>query len=109
MLKFLLGYRLMRHGEHHGINGHQLYGSRKVKCSYDALITVRVIYDMAYMQRDYIISLFNNLKGAYNRMRPSLNTITTRRIGLSKEEAICHAATLRKMRHFIQTSFGVSI
>ena len=49
MLKFLLGYRLIKHGEHHGINGHQLYGSRKGKYSYDALITVWVIYDMAHM------------------------------------------------------------
>ena len=57
MLKYLLGYRLMQHIEKHGINGNQLYGSRKGKCPYDALITVRVIYDMARTQRDYIISL----------------------------------------------------
>ena len=40
MLKFLLGFRLMKHSEYHGINVHQLYGSRKGKCPYDALITV---------------------------------------------------------------------
>ena len=108
MLKFLLGYKLMKHCEKHGINGHQLYGSRKGKCAYDALITVRIIYDMARIQRDYIISLFNDLKGAYDRVRPSLNTVTTRRAGLSKEEAICHARALRKMKHFLRTGFGVS-
>ena len=109
MLKFVLCYWIMKHGEHHSINSHQLYGSRKGKCSYDALITVQVIYDIARMKRDYIISLFNNPKGAYDRVHPSLNTITTRLIGLSKEDAICHAAALRKLRHFIRTSFWVSI
>ena len=108
MLKFLLGYRLMKHSVHYGINGHQLYGSRKGKCPYDALITVRVIYDMTHLQRDYIISLFNDLRGAYDRVCPILNTVTTMRMGLSKTEAVCHAAALM-MRHFLRTDFGVSM
>lgn len=66
MLKYLLGYKLMQHSEKHDVNGHQLYGSKKGKCPYDALITTRVIYNMARTQRDYIISLFNNLNRAYD-------------------------------------------
>ena len=89
-LKFLLVYRSMKHGKYHGISGHRLYGSRKGKCSYHALITVQVVYGMARIQGDCSISLFNNLKGAYDRVRPGLNTVTIRYIGLSKEEAICH-------------------
>ena len=67
-----------------------------------------IIYDMNRIQRDYIISLFNDLKGAYDRVRPSLNTVTTRRAGLFKEEAVCHEVALRKMKHFLCTGFGVS-
>ena len=52
ILKQLLGRRLMWHSEVHGINGHQLFGSRKGKSTYDALVTARVIYDMARAQRD---------------------------------------------------------
>ena len=63
---------------------------------------------MARVQRDYIISLFNDLKGAYDRVRQNLNTVTTMRMGLSKNEAVCHASALRKMRYFLRTSFGVS-
>ena len=37
-----------------------------------------------------------------------LNTITTRRIGLPKTVAICYAAALRKMRHYLRTGFGIS-
>ena len=109
MFKFLLGFILMKHSEYHGINEHQLYCSRKGKCPYDALITLRVIYDMSRLQRDYISSGFNDLKGAYDRVRPNLKTITTMRIGLTKVEALCHAKALRKMRHFLRTGFGFSL
>ena len=108
LLKYLLGRRLMVHSEKHGLNGHQLYGSRKGRTTYDALITTRVIYDMARVQRSYIISIFNDLKGCYDRIRPALNTITTRRMGLPKNIAICHARTLRQMEHMLRTGFGVS-
>ena len=76
--------------------------------TYNALITVRVIYDMARAQRDYIVSIFNDLKGCYDRARPTLNTVTTRRMGLPKNVAICHATTLRKMKHQLRTGFGIS-
>lgn len=49
-----------------------------------ALITVYVIYDMARVQRDYLISIFNDLKACYDRVGHFLNTVTTRRIGLPK-------------------------
>ena len=47
LLNILLGRQLMKHGDAHGLNGHQLYGSRKGKFTYDALITVCIIYNMA--------------------------------------------------------------
>ena len=91
----------MNHGEEHGLNGHQPYGSRRGNSTYDALITVRIIYDMAQLQRDYIVSIFNDLKWCYDRVCPALNTITTRIIGLPKSVAVCHTTPLRKMQHFI--------
>lgn len=51
---------------------------------------------MAHIQHDYIVSLFNGLNEEYDRVRPNINTVTTRRIGLSKEEAICHTTVLQK-------------
>ena len=90
------------------MNGHQLYGLRKGKSTYSALITIRVIYDVARAQRDYNISIFNDLKGCYDHVRPAVNTITTRRIGLPKTAALCHAIALRKMKHKIRTGFGIS-
>ena len=47
MLKKLLDMRLMEHINKHGLNGHLLFGSMRGKSTYDALITVRVIYYIA--------------------------------------------------------------
>ena len=68
MLKHMLGRRLMQHSE--SINS--LYGSRKRMAAYDALITVRGIYDMARAQMNYLVSIFKDLKGCYDRTRPAL-------------------------------------
>ena len=108
MLKCIMGRRRMRHSEKHGLNGHQLYGSRKGKSTYDALMTVHVVYDMARSQQDYLVSMFNNLKGCHDRVRPAFNTVSTRRMDLQKPFAVCHAKTLRQMGHRVRTSFGIS-
>ena len=63
---------------------------------------------MARHQRDYIVSIFNDLKGCYDRVCPVVNIIATRRMGLPKNINICHATTLRNMRHYICTGFGIS-
>ena len=94
MLKILLGRQLMKHGETHGLNGHQLYGSRKGKSTYDTLITVRIIYDIARVQRDYVVSMFNDLMIYYDRVRPALNTVTTRGMRVPKNVVVFMAATL---------------
>ena len=67
-LKFLMDRRLMKHSETNGIG----------KSSIEVLITLRVMYDMARADRLYMVSLFNDLKGCYDRIRPPLNTITTK-------------------------------
>ena len=108
VLKFLLGRRLMAHSELHGLNTPQLYGSRKNKSALEALIMLRVLYDMARMDRVFMVSLFNDLKGCYDRIRPSLNTITLRRMGCPRGVAICQAETLRKMKHAIKTTYGIT-
>ena len=62
ILKYLLRRRLMVHSEEHELNGYHLYGSMKGKSTYDAPITIGIIYDMARAQRDYAVSMLNNLK-----------------------------------------------
>ena len=94
-MKQMLGSRLMWHSKNHGLNGYQLYESRKGRSTYDALVTVRVIYDTPRVQRDYITSILKDLKGCYDSVQSSLSTITTSRMGLQKSVAFGHASTLR--------------
>ena len=96
------------HGEKHGLNSPQLYGSRKQKSAIEALITLRVMYNMARLDRVYMVSLFNDLKGCYDRIRPELITITSRRIGCPEGVAVCDAEALCLMKHAVRTSFGIS-
>ena len=70
----------------HDLNSPQLYGSRKKKSAIEALIMLRVLYDMAQIDRVFMVSLFND------RIQPALNTITTRIMGCPWEVAVCHAA-----------------
>ena len=60
------------------------------------------------VQRDYLISMFNNLMGCYDRVRPALNTVITRGMRVPKNVAICMAATIRRMKRHIRTGFGIS-
>lgn len=107
VLKFVLSKNMMRHNGEHGNTSKQLY-AQKTKATYDALITSRAIYDLARIRRDNIVSIFNDIKGNYDRVRPALNTITTRRMGLPKGHTVSHARVLRGMKHQIRTGFGIS-
>ena len=98
----------MTHSEKHGINSPQLYGSRKNTSTQEAFITLRVIYDMARMDRCHMILLFNDLAGCYDRVRLSLNTITVQRMRCTKEIAVCHAQAVRQMKHRVRPSAGIS-
>ena len=108
VLKFVLGRKLMAYSESNGINSNQLYGSRKQKSAIEALITLRVFYDIARMDRLHMVSLFNDLKGCYDRIRPALHTITMRRMGCPKSWVECQTKALRGMKHAIRTSFGIT-
>ena len=96
MLKHLLRQRLIKHSEIHGINVYQIYGSRKENCPYDVSVMMKDIYNMERYQHDYLIYIFSDLKGNYDRVCPALNTITPRRMGLPEKVVMCHAAALQK-------------
>lgn len=106
-LKYIIGRRLMRHSEKHGVTNDQLY-AKKGSSAKDALLTTRLIFDNSRLSRDNMVFILNDLKGNYDRVRPACNTITTRRIGLPKGPAVCHAMALRLMKHYIRTGYGIS-
>lgn len=78
--KHVLERRMMQYSEKYGMHGHQLYDSRKGISTYNGLVAVHVIYDMARAQRDYQLSIFNDLKWCYDSAWPALTTASTRKI-----------------------------
>ena len=108
MLKYLMGRRLVYHSKHHDLNGHQIYGSRKGHTIYNILTTVQVIYNMARIQRDYLILMFKDLKGCHDCVRLALITITTQQRIFPNNPTLCFAKALRFMDNHIRTSFGIS-
>ena len=53
--------------------------------------------------------IFNDMAGCYDRLRLNLNTITSRRMGMTKEAAITHSKTLTGKVHRIRTAYGDSM
>ena len=62
---------------------------------------------MARGQRDYLVSIFNDLKGCYDRARPALDTVTMRRMRLLKSVVVCHVRTLRKIKYCVRIGFEI--
>ena len=80
-LKFILGRKLLYHGEDHGINSSQTHGSRPGRAAHDALNITKLTYDIARLDRITMVSIFNDAEGCYDRMRHNLMMITTTRMG----------------------------
>lgn len=94
---------MLYHREDHGINRTQNYGSRSGRVTRDALNITKLIYDIARSDKVTMISIFNNAEGCYDRIRYNLMTI-----GCPDKVALCHARVLNQMKHFVQTTAGIS-
>ena len=107
-LKYILGRKLLYHGEDQCINSNQTHGSRPGRSTHDALTVTALSYDLARLERLTMVSIFNDAAGCYDRMLHNLMTVTTRRMGCPKEAALCHARVLNSMKHYIKTANGIS-
>ena len=107
-LKYILGRKLLYHGEDQCINSTQTHGSQPGRSTHDALSITTLAYDLARLERTTLVSILNDAAGCYDRMLHNLMTVTTRRMGCPKEAALCHVRVLTKMKHFIKTANGTS-
>lgn len=76
-LKYILGRKLLYHGEEHGINSTKTHGSRPGRATHDVLTITEMSYYIARLDKVTILSIFNNAVGCYYRMQHNLMTITT--------------------------------
>jgi len=80
-LKYILGRKLLYHGEEHVINSTQTHDSRPVRATHDALNITKLAYDIARLDKVTMVSIFKDAAGYYDRMRYNLMKITTERMG----------------------------
>ena len=105
---FILGCKLLYYREEHGINSTQTHGFRPGRATHDALNITKLTYYISRLDRITMLSSFNVAAGWYDKMIHNLITITTTRMGCPMDTALCHARVLNQMKHFIQTSSGIS-
>ena len=89
-LKYILGRKLLYHGEDQCINSNQTHGSRPGRSTHDALTITTLSADLARLERLTMIIIFNDTAGCYDRMLHNFMTVTARRMGCPK-----HCATLK--------------
>ena len=99
---------MMQHTEIHSLNIDQIYAGRKGRTVHDCLVNLQLTYEISQTIREPMAIIFNDMAGCYDRIRLNLNTITSRRIGMTKHAAIAHAKTITNMHHNVCTSFGDS-
>ena len=87
-LKYILGRKLIYHGEEQCIDSDQTHGLRPGWSTHDALTITTLAYDLARLEQLTMVSIFNDAAGCYDRMAQNLITIATRKMGCPKEAAM---------------------
>ena len=107
-LKFFFAKHLMQHCVKHDILNNQNHGSKPENTVHDALLIQTLHYYLVRITRTPFNTVFNDADGCYDRVRPNLLTIASRRRGCPPPIAICQGETQNKIRHKIRTSYGIS-
>ena len=107
-LKYLLGRQLMKHATKTGIIDNETYGSRTGKTANKAILNLQLLYDNHQIWKKNLGLLFNDADKCFDRITINLAYIALRRMGCSKTITNCNTMVLRKMKHHIKTSHGIS-
>ena len=107
-LKILYSRRLMSNTEKFQLNTEQIYGGRRGKTVHDCLTNLQLTYEYSQVTCSPMALIFDDMAGCYDRIRLNLNTITTRRMGMTKNAAITHSKTITGMTHKVRTAYGDS-
>ena len=106
--KKLLGKKMNRFGEEHGILAPEQYGSRHNKSSIMHAINKRLLIDWTRTTKTSGIYIANDAKGCYDRILLLVAYLTMRRSGLTHEESSFSVSCLLDMRYRVRTAWGVS-
>ena len=106
--KKLLGKKMNRYGERHGLLAPEQYGSRHHKSSIMHAINKRMLVDWMRITKSSGIYIANDAKGCYDRILLIVGYLTMRRGGLTHEEAAFSVSCLLDMHYRVRTAWGLS-
>ena len=85
--RLIWGKRMVESGETSNALHNSQYGARKSKDSTAAAFNKVLTYDIARQQRTNLCIFYNDAKGCFDRIVPSLAALACRRLGLPKKTA----------------------
>ena len=106
-LKRIWGFRLSRHAEDMGLMDDAQMGGRINRMSISTVLRKILQNDSLRMEKRSAAILDNDARGCYDRILPSLATLTCMRMGLPPQAAKMLNEVLTGMTHHVYTSFGV--
>ncbi len=108
LIKIIIARRFVWHGETHGTFGEAQAGGRPGRSANDIVLQKELTYDLALRTLICLAMMENDATACFDRMLPSLVTLSLRANGVSEAIAKIIGATLLKMRYRIKTKLGIS-
>ena len=107
-LMILIGRKMVHHAKHKRCIHPSNYGSVPGKTAQSAILHKKLTIDIIKQRREGGAIFECDATGCYDRILPNLQTLHTRRIGLSKNAALTMSRALISMKRFVATKFGQS-
>ena len=108
IVKIIIARRFVWHGEKHKIFGEAQAGGRPGRSANDIVLQKELTYDLALRTLTSLAMMENDATACFDRMIPSLVTLSLRAHGVPDEIAKLIGTTLVKMRYRIKTKLGIS-
>ena len=104
----LLGKTTLAHAEENNLLAREQYGSRKGKSAIEHVVNKRIMYDLLRQYRKPGALCSNDAIGCFDRMVHSVVMLAYKRLGVPEPAVHCMLESIRNMKHYIRTGFGLS-
>ena len=107
-LMIFIGRKMVHHAKKKECLHPSNYGSVPGRTAQSAVLHKKLSIDVIKQKRESGAVFECDATGCYDRILPNLQTIHTRRIGLTKNAALTMSKSLKQMKRYVRTKFGQS-
>ena len=108
ILKLLWGSRIVKHGEKLRLFNNNQHGSRRNRTSLDPVHLQLLSMDLCRLLKLNMASFDNDARACYDRIIVALGMLAARRLGMPVNAIRTHATSLKLMKYFVKTVYGIS-